>query len=102
MSFVVAAVTTAVVATGYSIYQGQQAAKAQEQAARQATAQATRQADMADQANNRANKKKPNVAGMLDANQQGAAAGGGSTMLTGPGGIDMGSLTLGKNTLLGQ
>lgn len=102
MSFIVAAVTTAVVATGYSIYQGNQAAKAQGQAARQATAQATKQADMADQATNRANKKRPNAGAMLEANKQASASGGGSTMLTGPGGVDMGSMSLGRNTLLGQ
>jgi Flp pilus assembly protein TadB len=92
---------TAAAGTAYSIQQGRKAEKAQARAAEQATAQANKQADLADQANNRANKKRPNVAGMLDANQQ-SAGGAGGTMLTGPAGIDIGSLTLGKNTLLGQ
>ena len=101
MSFVVAAVTTAAVATTYSIYQGQQAAKAQSRAADQARVAAEQQANMADQANNAANKKKPNLGAMLQANQA-AGSTGGATMLTGPAGIDLSALTLGKNTLLGQ
>lgn len=78
-----------------------QAKQAAEQAAKQAE-QAAKQAEdetkAADQAFNRTNQKKPA--------QKPAAAnalpGGGSTMLTGPKGVDPNALTLGKSTLLGQ
>lgn len=60
---------------------------------------ARKQAEMADQANNKANAKTPNIAALLAANQ--SPGGVGSTMLTGPGGVDTSKLTLGRNTLLG-
>ena len=75
---------------------------AQESATAKATQDAERQANLADQANNRANKKRPNVGARLEANQAASTAGAGSTMLTGPGGVDTGSISLGRNTLLGQ
>jgi hypothetical protein len=83
--------------------QQQQAAfAAQEQASLQAQQRAEAQANLADQANNRANKKRPNVGAKLEANQAAGSKGAGSTMLTGPGGVDSGSVSLGRNTLLGQ
>lgn len=77
-----------------SIYQGEKARQAQHQAADQARAEA-------DQAFNRANPKKPDAAQMLYDNQRANGGGAVSTMLTGPQGIDPGSLSLGKSTLLG-
>lgn len=62
-------------------------------------AMAKKQADLADQANNKANAKVPDIAALLAGNQ--APGGVGSTMLTGPGGVDTSKLTLGRNTLLG-
>lgn len=100
MSFAVAAV--AGVATVYASYTGYQANKAnQQQRAYQKSALETsrKQADLADQANNKANAKVPNIAALLAGNQ--APGGVGSTMLTGPGGVDTSKLTLGRNTLLG-
>lgn len=67
-----------------------------------ATANATKQTDLAVQANNRANAQSPDVGAMLSANQQAAKSGGGSTMLTGPAGVDPSTLALGKSTLLGS
>lgn len=73
----------------------QEAAAAQaKQAAEQAAKQAEDEAKAADQAFNRTNQKKPAAANALP--------GGGSTMLTGPQGVDPNALTLGKSTLLGQ
>lgn len=69
----------------------QEAAAAQ---AKQAAKQAEDEAKAADQAFNRTNQKKPAAANALP--------GGGSTMLTGPQGVDPNALTLGKSTLLGQ
>lgn len=55
----------------------------------------------ADQANNRANAKSPDVTAMMSANLLAGKAGQSGTMLTGPQGVDASTLTLGKNTLLG-
>jgi hypothetical protein len=63
-----------------------------------AEANAARQAKLADEAFNRANQKKPDIASII-ANNKRMAAGG--TLLTGPGGIEPGQFTLGKSTLLG-
>lgn len=82
--------------------QQEEAFRAQESASAQAQRDAEAQANLADQANNRANKKRPNVGAKLEANQAASSKGGGSTMLTGPGGVDTGTIALGKNTLLGQ
>ena len=100
MSFAVAAV--AGVATVYASYTGYQANKANQQQRtyqKSALEMSRKQADLADQANNRANAKAPDIAALLAGNQ--APGGVGSTMLTGPGGVDTSKLTLGRNTLLG-
>jgi hypothetical protein len=47
-----------------------------------------------------ANREQPNPAAILAAEQQ--RRGGRGTLLTGAGGVDPGSLVLGRNTLLGQ
>lgn len=101
MSFVVTAVVSSVVATGYSIYSGERAASQQKKAQNEARVAAQNQANAADQAFNAANKKRPDINAMLGQNRQQAEGGGGSTMLTGPAGVDIGALNLGKNTLLG-
>lgn len=101
MSFAITATVIAAVGTGYSIYSGERAADAQQKAQAEAKKAAEKQAAEADIANNRANQKKADVGGLLAQNQQQAQGGGGSTMLTGPSGVDMASLNLGRNTLLG-
>jgi hypothetical protein len=85
-----------------SMYSANKAASAQKSAAAQAAATADKQAKVADEATNRANSKRPNAGAMLSANQQAAASGNASTMLTGPMGIDNSQLQLGRSTLLGQ
>jgi septal ring factor EnvC (AmiA/AmiB activator) len=102
-----AALSTAILAAAAagaatSIYSANKAASAQKSAAAQATATANKQAKAADEATNRANSKRPDVGAMLSANQQAAASGNASTMLTGPMGVDTSQLQLGKNTLLGS
>lgn len=89
------------VGTGYQIYSGQQAAKAQEDALNQAKDQQAKAEQQADQAMNAANPKKPDTAANVSALQQAAKAGASGTMLTGPSGIDPSTLNLGKTTLLG-
>lgn len=104
MAFAVSAVAAVAVgaATAYVGYQGYQANKAnQQQRAYQKSAleMSRKQADLADQANNKANAKTPDIAALLAGNQN--PGGVGSTMLTGPGGVDTTKLALGRNTLLG-
>lgn len=86
---------------GLSFVQGQQQAKQAKKANAQAVANAAETKAQADQAFNAANKKKPNVQGLESANQLAATGGVGSTLLTGAGGVDPQSLTLGRTTLLG-
>ena len=95
-----AIIGSAVVGAGTSIdaqrkakNQAEDASRQAEQQAQQAAQQAQQQAD---QQFNRANQRRP------DAMPGPAGAGGSSTMLTGPQGIDPGVLPLGKSTLLGQ
>lgn len=89
----------AVVGTAASIdgarRQKNQAEDAQKQAVEQANQQAQQASQQADQQFNRANQRRPDA-------MPGPAGAGGSTMLTGPQGIDPGALPLGKSTLLGQ
>ena len=89
------------VSTAYGMYQGNKADQQQRSAQRQAQANAEAQASAADQANNRANAKRPDVAGALSAAMQAGKSGASGTMLTGQGGVDPSSLALGKSTLLG-
>lgn len=98
---VTAIAVTSVAGVANSIYQGNKQARAQKKAASQAQANADRQAKAADEANNRANQKRPDTMALLDAASQSGKSGASSTMLTSPAGIDTGALTLGKNTLLG-
>lgn len=106
MSFgISAAAWTAIAATttaAYSIYSGQQQAKANSAAMQQAQANALKQEKAADEASNRANQKRPDTMALLSAAQQSGKAGASGTMLTGPQGVDPNLLALGKSTLLGQ
>lgn len=85
---------------GNSVMQQQQAKKAadaQKEAQQATLAEAKKNADLQDQATNKANAKTPDIAALLKQN----TGGPGSTMLTGSGGIDPGTLMLGRSTLLG-
>lgn len=92
------AIGTAAVAAS-SIYSANKQAEAQKSAQRSAEAQAQKQQQQAESEFNRANQKAPDLAGIIASNKRAEGAGG--TMLTGPQGVDTGSLSLGKNTLLG-
>lgn len=93
---VISAVASAV-GTGYSIYSGERSAKKQAQA----QAQAEKQALQAERDFNKANSKKANTAGLLQAAQQ-DGGGVGSTMLTGSEGVGNDKLKLGRQNLLGK
>lgn len=104
----VAAAVAGAVGTGYSMYAGERQAKEQrkarsqaDEANRRAEATAAQQAKQAEQDMNRARVNRPDAGALLDAAAQENQSGAGSTMLTGPGGVDPNQLNLGKNTLLG-
>ncbi len=84
-----------------SLFQGNQQKQKQEGAQGRAEREAKKTADLTDQANNKANAKKPNLAGLYQDNAMAGKAGIAGTMLTSPTGVDRSSLTLGKTTLLG-
>jgi len=114
MSGAIVAATIASAAAGigstiYGIKSGQDQAAVQQKALKnQTTAQQTAEANTlstqrkSEQAQNAANQKTPDVASILQRAATAGNAGQSSTMLTGPGGINPGSLSLGKTTLLGQ
>lgn len=89
---------TAAVGTAVST---DQARKGANQANDQAILAAKANAKAADEANNAANAKSPDAAAMMAANLAAGKQGASGTMLTGPGGVDPNSLTLGKTSLLG-
>lgn len=102
MGYVQAAL--AVAGTAYSMIQGKQARSAQKQGLRlQAAAQQTaedaamRQQRLADEASAKANAKKPDISALL-AGEQGLGV---SSMLTGPAGVALNRLRLGRSSALG-
>ncbi len=96
------ATVIAVVGLVAGAVQGQQQLSQQKDAASQATDNARKQESLAEQNINRANQQTPNTNAILSQQQQASKAGGGSTALSGPTGVNPQALTLGKPTLLGQ
>lgn len=99
-AYVVAATMAA--STAYSAYAGNKADQNQRSAQRQSLRAAEDQANAAEQATNKANQKRPDIAGALASAMLAGKAGASGTMLTGPGGVDPNALQLGKSTLLGN
>tara|TARA_R100000458_G_scaffold31018_1_gene28400 strand:+ start:204 stop:527 length:324 start_codon:yes stop_codon:yes gene_type:complete len=105
---VVSAVIVGAVATGYTIYSGEQQRKQQKKqlkeqkkANEEAKQRAEQAAERADIAMNKENRKTTNVSALQSKEEQAASVGGGGTLLTGSGGVDAENLNLGGNTLLG-
>ena len=105
----ITAIVVGTVATGYSIYAGEQQKKQQkkqlalqEQANKDAKQTAKEQADRADVEMNRANRKRADVSAIQSKEEQSALSGPAGTMLTGVQGVNPDDLTLGGNTLLGS
>ena len=105
---VTAIITSAVIGAGTAYYQGQQLkkqAKKQLQQQRQFNEEAKERAkeatERADIEQNRANRKRADVAAIQSKEEQAALTGPAGTMLTGVQGVDPDNLTLGGNTLLG-
>lgn len=70
-------------------------------AAAESKALMERQMKAAEENINRASQKRPNTARIVDEAAQAGKAGASGTMLTGPQGVDPGTLSLGRSTLLG-
>jgi hypothetical protein len=94
--------------TGYSVYAGEQGKKAQEDAMRKqeaAQAEAAKQAQLQTEASmgamRAANRRAPDVAGIMQAAQEVGGGGPAGTMLTGPMGVNPQDLQLGRSSLLG-
>lgn len=108
---IIAGVTAAasVGSTIYSIKSGQDQAAAQQKSLQmqktsqdQATAAALSTQRKSELAQNAANQKTPDIAGILARAATAAKGGVGSTLLTGSGGVDTSTLNLGKASLLGS
>ena len=104
----VTAIIVGTVATGYQIYSGEQQKKQQKkqlemqrQANQDAKTRAKEAADRADIEQNRAQRKKADVAAIQSKEEQSALTGPAGTMLTGVQGVKLGEENLGGNTLLG-
>ncbi len=96
-------------ALGYNVYSQEQnrkqqdkQLKLQEQANTDAKKTAKEAADRADIEQNRANRKKADVAAIQSKEDQSALSGPAGTMLTGNQGVNPDDLKLGGNTLLGS
>jgi hypothetical protein len=94
--------------TGYSIYAGERGAAAQKKAMKQqqqaqteAAAQARSQQRQSEIAMSAANRRKPNIAAIMDNAAEGSMGGPSGTMLTGPMGVNPQDLQLGRSSLLG-
>lgn len=104
-AFSTAALLIGAAAIGGTIYQGQQqreaakqAVRSQEKAQQQAQSEAIRQRRENEMALNKANRKQPDLLGLLEAEQAAGKAGSASTMLTGRRRTGLGS----PPTLLGE
>lgn len=102
------AAAAAVAGTAYSVVAGEDAKKqqkkameSQERAQAQQLAQTQAQQRRSEMAMNAANRRQPDVGGIMERAGQQAGGGPSSTMLTGPGGVDPTQLSLGRSTLLG-
>ena len=102
MSGVVSAISViGAIAGGIGAISSIDQASTMKKSAKDAQANADKQAKLMEQDMNRRNQKKPDIMGALNGNQTNAMAGQSGTLLTGPSGVDPGTLTLGKSTLLG-
>lgn len=86
---------------GVQIMQMEQQRKLQNTAQDRAREAAKSQQIAADEAQNKANAKTPDVSALMAANLAASRNGQAGTMLTGPGGIDPNALKLGRTSALG-
>ena len=88
----------AAVAAGASVYSANKQANEQRAAMNQAERNARREAEQQREDMRRQNAQQADVSGIL---QQNATAGGGTTLLTGAGGVNRNDLNLGQGNTLG-
>ena len=85
-----------------AVREQKRAVAAQEQAQKVALGLADRQRRLAEQAENKANMKTPDISGLLTEAQRKARLGPAGSMLTGANGVDPTGQQLGRKTLLGS
>ena len=107
MAYYQAAVALAAIATTAKQGEDQKLAakrtlQAQERAQQQATSAAIRQDRLNEQDVAKANRRKPDLLGLMSAEQSKTSTGSGSTLLSGPLGVSQPSLKLGRTGLLGS
>jgi hypothetical protein len=95
ISTIIAGVAAGIAAagTGYAISAGERGAAAQEKA--------MKQQQKSEIAMSAANRRKPNIAAIMDNAAEGSMGGPSGTMLTGPMGVNPQDLQLGRSSLLG-
>ncbi|WP_288344880.1 hypothetical protein [uncultured Duodenibacillus sp.] len=86
--------------TAASMYSANKQAKAQDRATRQAEENAKKQAEQSAQATRRQQQNRADVSGILSMNQDGGLSGG-STLLSGAGGVNKNQMSLGGGSTLG-
>lgn len=96
-----AAVAAVAVGTAASIYNEDRSRKRQHQAADKQEKAAKRQLAAESEAQNKANGRNADIEGLLEAGDNSGALGGGTTNLTGAGGVAVDKNLLGKGSKLG-
>lgn len=95
------ATTAAIIgAAAATMYSANKQAKAQDRATRQAEENAKKQAEQSAQATRRQQQNQADVSGILAMNQNGGLSGG-STLLSGAGGVNKNQMSLGGGSTLG-
>lgn len=95
-----AVVGMAAMGAAASMYSANKQAKAQDRATRQAEENAKKQAEQSAQATRRQQQNQADVSGILSMNQDGGLSGG-STLLSGAGGVNKNQMSLGGGSTLG-
>lgn len=85
---------------GMAVYSANKQAKAQDRATRQAEENAKKQAEQSAQATRRQQQNQADVSGILSMNQDSGLSGG-STLLSGAGGVNKNQMSLGGGSTLG-
>ncbi len=99
MSGVVTAIAVGAAVAGSTIYSAEKNSSAQKKAARMQADSARRQYNQDEQNFNRQNQNQVDMESLLTGESVGGASG--STMLTGPQGVDRSKMNLGQSQLLG-
>lgn len=98
----VAAVTGGIIQGQRQKSAAKRSERQQEEAQRLATSRAAAELRTQDQERRRLNKRKPNISGLLAEERKAGLSGVGATTLTGAAGVGRESLSLGRNSLLGN